>query len=235
VRQAFMHAIDRQAIVDTLYTKGLGNLATSCLPIGYFGHKDMELPDFNPAKAKQLLAEAGFPDGMTVKNYFVTKSYGYPKIMVLVQEQFKQAGINLELQLVEHPTYHKNIRANLNPFVLYGGTRLTDGDVMLSLFFASSEAPDPKTGNKGTNFGHYSGIDDLLAKGRKTLDQDAREQIYFEAQDRILADAVCLPIVNTWSISIRNPKRVSTPFAPEFGEFAMHYGYNFPEKLKIIE
>ena len=106
---------------------------------------------------------------------------------------------------------------------------------MLSLFFASSEAPDPKTGNKGTNFGHYSGIDDLLEKGRRTRDEDAREQIYFEAQDRILADAVCLPIVNLPSISIRNPKRVSTPFAPEFGEFAMHYFYNFPEKLKIVE
>lgn len=235
VRQAFQHAVDRQAIVDTLYTKGLGVLASSCLPPGYFGHKKMELPDYNPEKAKKLLAEAGFPNGITIKNYFVTRSYGYPKVMVLVQEQFKQAGIKLEIQSVEHPTYHKNIRANLNPFVLYGGTRLTDGDVMLSLFFHSDEAPDPKTGNKGTNFGHYSGIDDLLEKGRRTKDQAAREKIYFEAQDRILADAVCLPIVDLPNIWIRNPKRVSTPFDPEFGEFALHYSYNYPEKLKIIQ
>lgn len=235
VRQAFMNAVDRKAIVDTLYTKGLGVLAISCLPPGYFGHKKMEFPDYNPEKAKQLLAEAGFPNGITIKNYFITKSYGYPKIMVLVQEQFRQAGINLEIQMVEHPTYHKNIRANLNPFVLYGGTRLTDGDVMLSLFFHSDEAPDPKTGNKGTNFGHYSGIDDLLEKGRRTKDQAAREQIYFEAQDRIQADAVCLPIVDLPNIWIRNPKRVTTPFDPEFGEFALHYSYNYPEKLRIIE
>ncbi|MCZ6874037.1 MAG: ABC transporter substrate-binding protein, partial [bacterium] len=234
VRQAFMHAIDRQAIKDTLYPGGLAKLASSCLPPGYFGHKPMELPDYNPEKAKQLLTEAGFPNGFTVKNYFVTKSYAYPKIMVLAQEQLKKVGINVEIQTVEHPTYHKNIRANLNPFVLYGGTRLTDGDVMLSLFFHSDEAPDPKTGNKGTNFGHYSNIDDLLEKGRRTKDQAEREKIYFEAQDRILADAACLPIVDTPSTSARNPKRVSTPFSPDYGEFALHYFYNYPEMLKLI-
>ena len=234
VRQAMMHAIDRKAIVNTLWPGTLGHLSTSCLPEGYFGHKPMELPDYNPAKAKQLLAEAGFPNGFTVKNYFVTKSYGYPKIMVLAQEQLRQVGIKVEIQTVEHPTYHKNIRSNLNPFVLYGGTRLTDGDVMLSLFFHSDEAPDPKTGNKGTNFGHYSNIDDLLELGRKTHDQAKREKIYFEAQDRILADAACLPIVDIPSQTARNPKRVSTPFDPNYGEYAVHYFYNYPEMLKII-
>lgn len=234
VRQAFMHAIDRKAIVDTLYPGSLGTVGVSCLPPGYFGHKPLELPEHNPQKAKQLLAEAGFPNGLTIKNYFITKSYGYPKIMVLVQEQLRQAGVNLEIQMVEHPTYHKNIRSNLNPFVLYGGTRLTDGDVMLSLFFHSDEAPDPKTGNKGTNFGHYSGIDDLLEKGRRTQDQAEREKIYFEAQDRILADAVCLPIVDVPDFTGRNPKRVKAPFDPNNGEFALHYFYNYPEKLQLI-
>jgi hypothetical protein len=35
-------------------------------------------------------------------------------------------------------------------------------------------------------------------------------------------------------MSARNPKRVSTPFDPDYGEFALHYFYNFPETLKII-
>jgi hypothetical protein len=61
-----------------------------------------------------------------------------------------------------------------------------------------------------------------------------REKVYFEAQKQIMADAVCLPIVDQPSISARNPKRVSTPFDPENGEFALHYFYNYPEKLKII-
>jgi len=234
VRQAFMHAIDRKAIVDTLWPGTLGMLSDSPLPPGYFGHQTQEMPAYDPELAKKLLAEAGFANGMKINNYFITKSYAYPKIMVLVQEQLKKVGVDLQLQLVEHPTYHQNIRKNLNPFVLYGGTRLTDGDVWLSLFFHSDEIPDPATGNQGSNFAHYKGIDALLEQARQTKDQDAREKLYFKAQKQIMADAVCLPIVDNPDQSARNPKRVSSPFDPNFGEFALHYFYNYPEKLKII-
>jgi peptide/nickel transport system substrate-binding protein len=180
------------------------------------------------------MAEAGYPNGLKIDNYFITKSYAYPKIMVIVQEQLRQVGVEIDLQLVEHPTYHANIRRNLNPFVLYSGTRLTDGDVMLSLFFHSDEAPDPKTGNKGTNFAHYRGIDDLLERGRTMRDQAKRELLYHEAQQRIMDDSVCLPIIDVPNMTVRHPKRVSTPFAAEYGEFALHYFYNFPELLKLV-
>ncbi|MFQ5961064.1 MAG: ABC transporter substrate-binding protein [Candidatus Methylomirabilales bacterium] len=235
VRQAFMHAINRPAIKETLYPAALGKLASSPLPPGYFGHIPLLMPEYNPILARKLLAEAGYPNGFTVKNYFITKSYAYPKIMVLVQEQLKKVGIKVELQMVEHATYHQNIRKNLNPFVLYGGTRLTDGDVMLGLFFHSSEAPDPATGNKGTNFAHYKGIDDLLDRGRQERDQAKRAKLYHEAQRRIMRDAVSLPLVDLPNPMVRNPKRVSTPFDPNYGEFALHYTYNYPEMLKIIE
>jgi peptide/nickel transport system substrate-binding protein len=234
VRQAFMHAIDRKAIVDTLYP-GMANIAPSPLPPGYFGHIPVEMPEYDPDLAKKLLAEAGHPNGFTVKNYFITKSFFYPKVMVLVQEQLKKVGINIEMQLVEHPTYHEHIRKNLNPFVLYGGTRITDGDVWLSLFFHSDEAPDPATGNKGSNFAHYRGIDDLLDQGRRERDPEKRAKLYHEAQQRIMRDAICLPLLDQPGLQPRNPKRVSTPFDAEFGEFALHYTYNYPEMLKILD
>jgi peptide/nickel transport system substrate-binding protein len=235
VRQAFMHAIDRQALKDTLYPGALATLSPSPLPPGYFGHIAVEIPEYNPEKAKKLLAEAGYPNGFTVENYFVTKSFFYPKVMTLVQEQLKKVGINVEIQLVEHATYHENIRKNLNPFVLYGGTRITDGDVWFGLFFHSQEAPDPATGNKGTNFAHYRGIDDLIEQGRHERDQKKRAALYHEAQRRIMRDAVCLPLVDQPSLGPRNPKRVQAPFDPEYGEFALHYTYNYPEMLKILD
>jgi peptide/nickel transport system substrate-binding protein len=237
VRQAFMHAIDRQAIKETLYPGELATLATSPLPPGYFGHMPMEMPEYDPDKAKRLLQEAGYGPGkpLVISNYFVTKSFAYPKIMVLVQEQLKKVGVDLQIQMVEHPTYHDNIRKNLNPFVLYGGTRLTDGDVWFSLFFHSDEAPDPATGNKGTNFSHYKGIDDLIETGRATRDSAAREKIYHEAQQRIMQDAVVLPLVDIPDFTAHNPKRVKVPFDPNYGEFALHYMYNYPELLQIID
>jgi peptide/nickel transport system substrate-binding protein len=233
VRQGFMHAIDRKAIKETLYPGALATLANSPLPPGYFGHIEVEMPEYNPELAKKLLAEAGYPEGFTIKNYFISKSFFYPKVTVLVQEQLKKVGINVELQIVEHATYHENIRKNLNPFVLYGGTRITDGDVWLSLFFHSKEIPDPVTGNKGSNFAHYKGIDELIAQGRQERDPQKRAALYHEAQRRIMRDAVCLPLTDVPSIWARNPKRVSTPFSPDYGEFALHYTYNYPEMLTM--
>jgi peptide/nickel transport system substrate-binding protein len=234
VRKAFMHAIDRHAIKETMYPGGLARVATSCVPPGYFGHIPMQFPEYNPELAKKLLAEAGHPNGFTVKNYFISKSFFYPKVLTLAQEQLKKVGINVELQIVEHATFHENIRKNLNPFVLYGGTRITDADPWLSLFFDSTQIPDPATGNKGTNFAHYRAMDDLLHAGRVERDVKKRAAIYAEAQKRMERDLVCLPISDVPSQWPRNPKRVSTPFDPEYGEFALHYSYNYPELLKII-
>lgn len=232
VRQAFMHAVNRKKIIETLYPKGLGLLSVSPLPPGYFGHLPVEIPEYNPEKAKALLKEAGHPNGFTVKDYFMTTYAGYPKIMTLVQEDLKQVGINVEVQPVEHATYHQNIRRNLNPFVLYGGTRLTDGDIWFSLFFHSSEIPNHEAGRPGTNFAHYKAIDNLIDEARQQRDSAQRQLFYHEAQKRIMQDAICLPIVeqpNTW---IRNQKRVKTPFKEEFN---LHYGYNYPEMFTLAE
>ena len=194
----------------------------------------MTFPEYNPALAKKLLAEAGHPNGFTIKNYFISKSFFYPKVLTLAQEQLKQVGINVELQVVEHATFHENIRKNLNPFVLYGGTRITDADPWLSLFFDSKEIPDPATGNKGTNFAHYRAIDDLLARGPGGAGPEEAGGHLRRAQKRMERDLVCLPISDVPNQWARNPKRVSTPFDPEYGEFSLHYSYNYPEMLKIL-
>ena len=234
VRRAFMHAIDRKAIKETMYPGDLARLASSCVPPGYFGHIPMEFPEYDPAKARKLLAEAGYPNGFTIKNYFISKSFLYPKVLTIAQEQLRKVGIMVELQVVDHATYHENIRKNLNPFVLYGGTRITDADPWLSLFFDSKEIPDPATGNKGSNFAHYRGIDDLLVAGRVERDVRKRAAIYHEAQKRLQRDLVCLPLTDVPGQWARNPKRVSTPFDPDYGEFSLHYSYNYPELLKVL-
>ena len=50
--------------------------------------------------------------------------------------------------------------------------------------------PDPATGNKGSNFAHYKGIDDLIEQGRLERDRHQRVKLYQEAQHRIMRDAV---------------------------------------------
>lgn len=232
VRQALMHAINRQKIVDTLYPKGLATISQSPLPEGYFGHTPIEVPEYSPEKARQLLKEAGHPDGFSVKNYFMTTYGGYPKIMTLIQEDLKQVGINVEVQPVEHSTYHQNIRKNLNPFVLYGGTRLSDGDVWLPLFFSSTEIPNPETNNPGTNFAHYTTADSALKEAHQQRDPAKRAAIYHEVQRQIAKDMVCLPLLNQPNVWAHHPKRIKSPFKQEF---TLHYGFNYPEMFTILQ
>ena len=77
----------------------------------------------------------------------------------------------------------------------------------------------------------------ILRKG--TADHRARRGAragrgYHEAQRRIVRDAVRLPISEVLGEWARNPKRVSTPFAPEYGEDSLHFSYNYPELLKLL-
>ena len=74
----------------------------------------------------------------------------------------------------------------------------------------------------------------MLTKGRVERDVKKRAAIYHEAQKRIERDLVCLPISDVPSSWARNPKRVSTPFDPNYGEFSLHYTYNYPEMLKVL-
>ena len=65
-------------------------------------------------------------------------------------------------------------------------------------------------------------------------DVKKRAAIYAEAQQRMEKDLVCLPISDVPGQWARNPKRVSTPFDPDYGEFSLHYSYNYPEMLKVL-
>ena len=167
VRKAFMHAIDRKAIKETMYPGGLARWRSSCVPPGYFGHIPMKFPEYNPELAKKLLAEAGHPNGFTIKNYFISKSFFYPKVLTLAQEQLKKVGHQRRAPggrardlPREHPEEPQPLRA-LRRHAHHRRRPLAVPVLRLQ------GDPDPATGNKGTNFAHYRAIDDLLAKGRR--------------------------------------------------------------------
>jgi ABC-type transport system substrate-binding protein len=73
----------------------------------------------------------------------------------------------------------------------------------------------------------------LIDQGKRERDPEKRANLYHEAQRRIMADAVCLPILDEAGYTVRNQKRVSYPFDPNYGEFALHYFYNYPEMLTL--
>ena len=90
----------------------------SVIPSGYLGYTaDNGLLPYDPAKAKALLAEAGYKDGVTVK-MVMTQEPNSLALMQVVQAQLKRVGINVDMNVVEHATYHQMIRQDLSPLSL---------------------------------------------------------------------------------------------------------------------
>src|SRR5215471_14764442 len=72
---------------------------------------------YDPDKAKKLLADAGFADGLTIP-CFTSQREDYSAIMLMVQEQLRKVGINLDLKIVDHTTMHNDDRKDLNTLAM---------------------------------------------------------------------------------------------------------------------
>src|SRR2546423_14127578 len=95
VRQAVWHAIARQAIAEKLVTGGSRVPPAPCFPPQFGCDAEASvLYDYNPAKAKQLLAEAGYPDGFDVE----VTTYILPQWASSVQNYLQAVGIRAQPQ-----------------------------------------------------------------------------------------------------------------------------------------
>jgi len=192
VRQAITHAIDRQTIVDELLV-GHGTVAHSHgSPARWDYNPDVPKFEYNPERAKELLAEAGWTDtdgdGILDKDgqkfTFKLQTNQGNKIRedsaVLIQDYLKEVGIEVEVEFVEWNTFVNEVILPKNfETIIVGWSLGTDPDAF-SIWHT----------NGGLfNFISFSNarVDELLEKGRTTLDQEKRKEIYGEFQ-AILAE-----------------------------------------------
>jgi peptide/nickel transport system substrate-binding protein len=137
VRRAIAHAINVDDLVRYV-GKDVGPKGCSVVPPGYLG-EDCSAGSYayDPAKAKALLAEAGHPDGITLK-VTVSNISALLSIMEIIQSQLGKVGIKLEMNVVDHPTYHSQIRKDASALVLYGAARFPIADTFLTEFYHSA-------------------------------------------------------------------------------------------------
>ncbi|QEO14807.1 ABC transporter substrate-binding protein [Agromyces intestinalis] len=113
VRQAINVAMDKQAVKDATGGSQLADIATTILPPTVVGRQDFDLygtddQTGDPAKAKEMLAEAGYPDGFS----FVLDIRNQPKMQAqaeAVQQALAKAGITVEFNLIDTSTYYEVI------------------------------------------------------------------------------------------------------------------------------
>lgn len=200
VRRAVQHAVDPAAIARFV---GL-DVATpwpSPVPPGYLGSTD-QVPryahDLNRARA--LLTEAGHPNGVTIKAVVSSNSAQLP-IMEVVQAQLRRANIRLEMDVVEHATYHARIRQDLSQMTFYGAARYPVADSYLTQFYHSRSAPGRPT--MSLNFAHCSAADAEIDAARAEPDEQRQMQLWAEAQRKVLEAACSVPLFDLRQVWVR--------------------------------
>ena len=189
VRQAIAHAVNRKAMVQFTGDK-VAREAISVVPNGNLGVAEAGLYPYDPAKAKALLREAGYPDGIKLKVVQSTLPV-LLRIMEALQAQLRESGIDLDIEPVDHPTYHANIRKDLSQVTLYQAARFPVADVYLTQFFHSRSAVLQPTAV--TNFAHCSVADQDIEAARSETDAAKQKALWKAAQEKIVKDICAVP------------------------------------------
>jgi peptide/nickel transport system substrate-binding protein len=195
VRQALAYAIDRRPFIEYLQ-RGFARPASSLLPPESWAYnRDVPSYDHDPARARQLLEQAGYPEVNGVRFHLTMKSSTEESTRLMaavLQQQLRQVGIALDIRTFEFATFFSDVTHGL--FQLYslrwiGGNE--DPDIFEYVFHSSKFPPN------GANRGYFADprIDTLIDQARQELDQNTRKQLYAEIQ-RTLADE--LPYINLW-------------------------------------
>ncbi|MCL1993541.1 MAG: ABC transporter substrate-binding protein [Spirochaetes bacterium] len=180
VRHAVQYAIDLEAMVQAVY---MGAMLPGTGPLGpmvWASIADqLEGWDFNPQRARELLAEAGFPDGFSAT--FMTNQ-GNPQRAdtgEILQNMLGAVGIDVSVQLLEWATF-LDVSAQGEPDMHMLGWSTSTGDPDHGLFAMFHSSTWGHAGNR--SFFSHPEVDSLLEAGRLETDPVARAQIYAQAQ-----------------------------------------------------
>lgn len=180
VRQAMALAVDRSMLVDIIL-EGYGRPASdNCISPGYRYLLETPVPKYDPAAAKKLLAEAGYPNGLKIPLICSNRPAIRSQVGIAVKEMAKPAGFDIDVQTMPHDTYLANVWMKGQFYIGYWGMQATEDQAFTLLFTTDAAFADTAWNSKE--------FDALVAKGRATVDDGERRKIYAEAQKLMVHD-----------------------------------------------
>lgn len=183
VRQAIMHAIDREAIAKATMGKGYKLLTAFCAP-EQFGCSGKDVPqyEYNPAKTKALLEQAGATKGVSV----TLNAFSARDTAEMIQGYLNKAGIKTTLVYEQYPAVRDKQRNGTSgvTFASWGSYSINDVSAILPVYF----------GLEGDDTARDKEIASLVLKAGTSMDQKARAADYGQALKLIGERALIAPL-----------------------------------------
>ncbi len=208
VRLAINHAIDKSAIIEHLY-QGLGIPAKNPIPPTLWSYDDtIEDYEYNPELAKQLLTEAGYPNGFETTLWALPVPRPYipdgRALAEVLQSELRNIGIETKIVTYDWGTYLDKTKNGEHDMAMLGWSAdLGDPDNFFYFLLSKSSAEKP-AGNIA--FYRSDEMQDVLEKARATSDKDKRIALYKQAQQLFHKDIPWVPMAHAKQILVVNKK-----------------------------
>ncbi|WP_455814469.1 glutathione ABC transporter substrate-binding protein GsiB [Pseudomonas graminis] len=197
VREAINYAINREALAKVAFA-GYATPATGIVPPSIQYSQSYPAPQYNPAKARELLKEAGYPNGFTTQLWSSHNHSTAQKVLQFTQQQLAQVGIKVELTAMDAGQRAAQVedkgQKESGVRMFYTGWSASTGEANWALtpLFATQSWP-PTIFN--TAFYSNTQVDKDLADALNTTDGEKKAALYKDAQDRIWKDQPWAPLV----------------------------------------
>ncbi|MDO4321794.1 MAG: ABC transporter substrate-binding protein [Lachnospiraceae bacterium] len=185
VREALCISLDTPSIVAAVYGQ-YGTAATGLFSNNVFAFDELGPYEYNPERAKELLAEAGYEDGFDI-TMSIADITNLVKMAEIAQQQWAQVGINLTINIMEQVAVTEQNAT--------GQTRITTTDYTTSTADPGHALQIYRSTWNGALQLKDDYIDEMLDKGLQEFDTDKRAEIYKELQEYIWNYYTCIPLV----------------------------------------
>lgn len=190
IREALACALDIEALAEAVYEE-YGTLADSIMSNTIPGHKTVRNHEYNVDKAKALLAEAGYPNGLTLSGRCQT-IVEFKTIAEVVQNMWADAGIKAEIQVLDKATYSELGKKDGGTHITVTAQTATTGEAYQAIgtIFSTSSA-------SGIINSSDTELESMIEKASATYDDTERNKIYEEIQDYIVNNYYAIPVAFT--------------------------------------
>jgi ABC-type transport system substrate-binding protein len=192
VRRAVAHALDKDVLLKHVYG-GMGERLDSPIAKGLIGYTEKGIPryEYNPEKAKELLAQAGYPNGFEVV-LDASPSPSHLPLCTAVSEALRKVNINAKLNVSDQATWWGKFSKGTTDFTtLVISWQPAPELTLLRYYHGSAFSP-------GLNVCRYDKIDDLIEQVRLQRNEKKQQEIYFQMQKRFMEDMPSVPICNLY-------------------------------------